>query len=437
MVSPQRRSEIIDALRRGTVPQFGLDALAVGLARFEPALDEELGKVAAGRGTFKAVRGDYGSGKTFFGRWLQERARTRGFASSEVQISETETPLHRMETVYRRVIERLATADAGAGAFRTIIDGWFFALEQDVLADKTVDAGDEGTLLARTEALLEQRLAAVSRVAPPTLRRFARIDVPSRRVRPTSPRACSPGSAGQPNVAAHIRRVAGIKGEIDHFGAANFLAGLLTDPARLRLCGSGPGARRGRDLAARARRFARARAQRVAAVDRRDRRRSIPWLVPGDDRHPGVSSTARKARSGCLRWRSGLHVDFKTEARFDNPRAVQIRLPGFDLDQLASVGCRVRDIYVEAAGARDRIGLHVDDPYVRDLASAVTGQLGGKVGIAPRLFLKKLVADVLDRVDQFSDFDPRRHYALTLSETDLTAVERAARRADSVDDIDL
>ena len=38
----------------------------------------------------------------------------------------------------------------------------------------------------------------------------------------------------------------------------------------------------------------------------------------------------------------------------------------------------------------------------------MTGSLGGKVGVAPRIFLKKLVADVLDRIDQFPDFDPRR-----------------------------
>src|SRR3954470_3353148 len=86
-ISAQRRHEIIDALRRGTVPQRGLDVFAVGLERFEPALDEELRAVAAGGAGFKAVRGEYGSGKTFFARWLQERAKRAGFASAEVQIS--------------------------------------------------------------------------------------------------------------------------------------------------------------------------------------------------------------------------------------------------------------------------------------------------------------------------------------------------------------
>src|SRR6266567_5515353 len=127
MLSPQRRAEAIDALRRGTVPREGLTAFAVGVERFEAALDADLEAVSLGRGLFKALRGEYGSGKTFFGRWLQERARGRRFATSEVQISETETPLHRMETVYRRLIERIATADSGEGAFRGVIDGWFYA----------------------------------------------------------------------------------------------------------------------------------------------------------------------------------------------------------------------------------------------------------------------------------------------------------------------
>ena len=135
MISAAKREDIIGALRRGTVPGSGLDAFAVGVDAFAPVIDEELERVAAGRGAFKAVRGEYGSGKTFFGRWFQERARSRGFAASEVQINETETPLHKLETVYRRLVERLGTADAANGAFRSVIDGWFFALEQDVLAE--------------------------------------------------------------------------------------------------------------------------------------------------------------------------------------------------------------------------------------------------------------------------------------------------------------
>ena len=78
-ISPQRRQEIIDALRRGTVPSNGLDALATGLERFEEVLDQELQGVKVGGAVFKSVRGEYGCGKTFFARWLAERAREARF----------------------------------------------------------------------------------------------------------------------------------------------------------------------------------------------------------------------------------------------------------------------------------------------------------------------------------------------------------------------
>ena len=67
----------------------------------------------------------------------------------------------------------------------------------------------------------------------------------------------------------------------------------------------------------------------------------------------------------------------------------------------------------------------------------MAGKLGGKVGVAPRIFLKKLVADVMDRIDQFPDFNPREHYALTITESELTAVERQAFGAADVDEIEL
>jgi hypothetical protein len=94
-------------------------------------------------------------------------------------------------------------------------------------------------------------------------------------------------------------------------------------------------------------------------------------------------------------------------------------------------------LFVEQASDPARIRATVDDQYVADLARGVAGQLGGRVGVAPRLFLRKLVAEVLDRVDQFVDFDPRRHYAPTLDEREMTTAERAASPAHSIEDIEL
>lgn len=94
--------------------------------------------------------------------------------------------------------------------------------------------------------------------------------------------------------------------------------------------------------------------------------------------------------------------------------------------------------HADGTSSGRRVRAIVDDSYIGELADAVTGSLGGRIGVAPRVFLKKLVGDVLDRVDQFPDFNPRLHYALTLAEGELTAIERnASRGTRSLDDIDL
>lgn len=436
MISAARREDIVGALRRGTVPSAGLDALAVGIEGFARTLDEELAAVAAGRGGFKAVRGEYGTGKTFFGRWLQERARSRGFAASEVQINETEMPLHKLETVYRRLVERLGTADSGSGAFRSVIDGWFYALEQDVLADASVDALDEAALLGKTNELMEARLAVISKSAPA----FSAVLRAYRRALADGDGMLAEGLiswlAGQPNVAASVKRVAGIKGDLDHFGAVNFLIGLLTI---LRDSGFAGLVLVLDEVETLQRMRADTREKGLNAlrqwIDEIDAGRfpGLYLVVTGTpaffDGPQGVQRLAPLAQR--------LHVDFTTDRRFDNPRAVQIRLAPFDHDALLSVGCRVRDIYASGCVNEGHLRTVVDDIYIEQLARAVAGGLGGKVGVAPRLFLKKLVADVLDRVDLHESFDPRQHYRLTMSESEMTVTERAAAGAATVDDIEL
>jgi hypothetical protein len=143
-----------------------LDVLAVGLGRFEPVVDAELSTVGDGGAVFKAVRGEYGAGKTFFTRWLAERAKRRGLAASEVQVSETQTPLHRLETVYRRVVENLATEEFALSALRPLLNAWMFALEEDVLAGGAVAEDDAAGLDRAVGDLLERRLGEIARTAP-------------------------------------------------------------------------------------------------------------------------------------------------------------------------------------------------------------------------------------------------------------------------------
>ncbi len=438
-VSPRRRREVVDALRRGSVPSAGLDLLAVGLDRFGGATDAELETAAAGGGVFKAVRGEYGAGKTFFTRWLTERALRRGFATAEVQVSETETPLHRLETVYRRVTESLRTSAFPPSAFRAVLDGWLFTVEADALAaDPTLTGPLDPRVPAATQELLERRLATVSARTPvfaAALRGFHRV---SSGGEAAGADAVAAWLGGQPHVAAAAKRAAGVRGDLDHFGAMGFLQGLLVvlrdsgHPGLLLVLDEVETLQRVRgDVRDKALNALR---QLLDEVDA-GRFPGLYLVVTGTpaffDGPSGVSRLPPLAQR--------LATDFTLDPRFDNPRAVQVRLPGFDEPALRRLGVVVRDLYAGGAGAPDRLLAAVDDGYVAELAAAVTGSLGGSVGVAPRVFLKKLVGEVLDRVDQFDDFDPRRHYTLTLRASELTPAERAAARLPALraDDVEL
>jgi hypothetical protein len=429
-----KRREIIDALRLGTVPRRGLELFAVGLERFETAIDEELESVAAGKGRFKAVRGEYGTGKTFFARWLEHRALEKGFATTLVQISETDTPLYRMETVYRRAIEALQTKEWADAAFRSLIDRWFFQLEEEVLAQGQVDPNNEAAVERGVGELLEQRLRVVSGTQP----QFAAALRACHAARVRGDHAVAEGLVawlmGQPNVGAGVLRPANLKGDLDHDSAAGFFRGQLEV---LKQTG-----RRGLVLVLDEVETI----QRVRADSREKSLNALRQLIDdlAAERYPGlyvlITGTPLffDGPQGIKRLpplAQRLHTDFGADPKFDSARAAQIRLQPFDLEKLVTAGKRVRELYPSKVA--DRIATTVDDGILRALAVTVAGALGGKIGVAPRIYLRRLVA-LLDQVDEHAEFDPKTHAALKMDPNEMNDEERAAAGVSrSVDDIQL
>jgi hypothetical protein len=342
--SPRRRREVIDALRRGTVPANGLDLLAVGLDRFIPALDAELDAVATGGAAFKAVRGEYGSGKTFLTRYLAERALRRGFAGAEVQVSETETPLHKLETVYRRITESLRTAAFPPSAFRPLLDSWLFTLQSDAIAtDPALAEQGSDAMNDAAERLLEKRLASVSIRTPSFAQALRAYRAATQAGDGATADALAAWLGGQPHVGAAAKRSAGLRGDLDHFGAMGFLQGLLEV---LRDAGH-PGLLVVLDEVETL--------QRVRGDVRDKALNALRQLLDEIDagRYPGLflvitgTTAFYDGPSGVTRLpplAQRLATDFSTDPRFDNPRAVQVRLPGFDHDSLVDLGVKVRDL---------------------------------------------------------------------------------------------
>ena len=119
-----------------------------------------------------------------------------------------------------------------------------------------------------------------------------------------------------------------------------------------------------------------------------------------------------------------VHTSFGDDPTLDNLRATQVRLLPFTQDRLLTVGRRVRDLY--PAKHVSRIAARVDDQFLGALVTQITSGFGGKVGLAPRLFLRELI-DVLDRVDLHERYDPTVSYRLDLDDSKLTSEELAAK----------
>ena len=416
-------ADIVSALRGGLVPGRGLEHLATGLERISSAVGQELDYVAEGKGLSKWVRGEYGSGKTFATRYLCSVAREKGFATTEIQVSVNDTPLHRLETVYRRLIERLETAADGPNAFQAIVEGWLYQVGDEVTRLRGISE-DDPEFADATEQRLEDKLAELSRRNPAyaaVLRAYHRA---THEGDFSSAQGLLSWLAGQPHTDRSVMKLAGIKGKVDGQAALTFLAGLLI---LLRQSGYAGLVVVLDEVEVIQRMNSQTRAKSLEALRQlmdmlaKDELPGLYLLVTGTrDFYEGY-----KGLKGLSPLHQRVQVTFDADAKFDNLRAPQVRLMPFTEERLLEVGRRVLQLYPATGGAR--VQQVVDDRFLSALVTHVTAGFGGKVSVAPRIFLRELV-DVLDRVDQHPDYDPLTHYRFQLEEGQLSSEELAAQR---------
>jgi len=393
------------------------------------AVNEDLDFVAGGKGLSKWIRGEYGTGKTFAARYLCAKARERKFASTEVQISINDTPLHHLETVYRRLIEKLETAADGPNAFQAIVEGWLYQVGDEVTRLRGIAEDDPGFADA-TEQRLEDKLADLSKRNPA----FAQVLRAYHRATHEGDFANAQGLlawlGGQPHTDRSVLRAAGTKGKVDGQASLTFLAGLLQ---LLRQSGYA-----GLVVVL-------DEVETVQRMNAQTREKSLNALrqfmdMLAKEELPGLYLVITGTRDFFEGYKGlkalaplyqRVQVNFSEDARFDNLKAPQVRLMPFTDERLLTVGTRIRNLYPAKNPAR--VAARVDDAFLQALVSQVTAGFGGKLALAPRLFLRELI-DVMDRVDIHEAYDPNAHYKLDLDDGKLTPEELAAKHGRPVDD---
>lgn len=418
MILSQRDTEhVFQELRGGTVPQRGLEAFAVGIDRQQGEIRRLLDHVKKGEGTFKFLRGGYGCGKTFMARLTALDAQSRGFATSFVVVSVNDLRFHQFADVYRHIVSELATRTCPRGALGDILDRWIGAIEEGLVKVGHDDSAPDFDDKVRTK--LDEQLAVLTGgKAPEELTRVVRtIFELKQQGKPTEAAALVSWLAGSTNVAAHVKKRAGIKGDISNREALAYLRGILEIVKAAGYEGLVVIIDE-LETVLRARRDTRAASLEGLRkiIDASGSYPGLLWVFTGT---PDFFQDKRGVAS-----LPPLHdrIRFEKHGEAASLRQPQLELVPFNPDRLVEVAVKLREIF--PTDHRARLEAKITSAFIVRLAEEVSRGFAGDVGVVPRQFLRKLVG-LLDLVDQDETFDPAS--ALGFEPRDLTPEEERRR----------
>ena len=405
---------IFESLRKGLVPERGIDAFAVGIEKLRGEMDRQLELAQNDEGTIKFLRGGYGCGKTFMARLTLLDAQEKGFVTSFVVVSDNDLRFHRFDDVYRKVMIELGTNVCPRGAMGDILDRWIAKVEEALIDGGEDEEAEDFDQKVRKR--IDEDLAVLTGGKAP--QDFVRVIQTIFDLKQQGNLADA-GSliswlCGSGNVAANAKKLAGIKGDITSRDALDYLRGVL---AIVKAAGY-----KGLTIAI-------DEAETILRMRKDSRHKSLNgirqiadaagsyhgllWVFTGTpeffDTRQGVAGLAP------------LHerIQFMKQGRFASLRQAQLELTPFDEARLRSVAIKLRELYP----ARDRtnIELKVSVEFIDRLVVEVTKGFKGDVGVVPRQFLRQFVTQ-LDLVDENDDYDPMKEYGFEPQE--LTAEEQ-------------
>jgi hypothetical protein len=405
---------VFESLRKGLVPERGIDTFAVGIEKQRGELHRQLELAGGGEGTIKFLRGGYGCGKTFMARLALLDAQERGFATSFVVVSDNDLKFHRFDDVYRKVMTELGTSSCPRGALSDILDRWIARVEDALIAaGENEDAADFDE---KVQQRLEADLASLTGGQAP--QDFIRVIQTIFRLKQegevSEAGALISWLCGSGNVAAASKKVAGIKGDIGSRDALDYLRGVLEivkaagykglliviDEAETIL-----------------RMRADSRHKSLNGIRQiADAAGSYPgmlWLFTGtpeffDTRHGVAGLTPLHDR-----------IRFLKQGAFASLRQAQLELTPFDAERLRSVALRLRELYPSAT--RSVLEERVSLDFIDRLVAEVTKGFRGDVGVVPRQFLREFVTQ-LDLVEENDDYVPMELYGFDPSQINAMAL---------------
>ena len=159
-MSSRHAAHVFGRLLNGTVPERGLDEIAVGVEKHRNEIRRKLDEAKRGEGDVKFLRGGYGCGKTFMATLAAQDAQDARFVTSFVVVSDNDLHFHKFDELYRKVVSGLSTPACPQGALGDILDRWIGSLEEGLI--ELGASADDADFDKKVLAKLDEQLAALT-----------------------------------------------------------------------------------------------------------------------------------------------------------------------------------------------------------------------------------------------------------------------------------
>jgi len=216
--------EIINALKNGNIPNDNVMQFCVGRENQINEFKNLLNYVEAGNASTKFINGEFGAGKSFFLKVIEELAYKDNFVVSRITIGDN-LPFHKIDMVYKEIAKSLKCKTGTS--LNHIIDRWITRLKVEA-EDEVDDEEDIETINLLVEEQLEEDLMDTRDCSNP----FATAVESYYRAKEEGDKQTANYAQswlrGDSNIPFTEKRKFGVKGGVDKENAFHFLTALAT-----------------------------------------------------------------------------------------------------------------------------------------------------------------------------------------------------------------
>ena len=211
--------DLIMALKNGSVPPTGAREICIGREKEIEEFEYLLKKVNEGKAITRFINGEFGSGKSFFLKYVEEMAYKDDFVVSKVTLGGN-VPFNKIEIVYRNIVKNLRCKTGTS--LEHIIEKWISHLQMMAI-DQTSDPIKQNLIIKEN---MHSELESARKLSNPFVFAIENYYESIKTGDYETAKYAQAWLRGDSNIPFKFKNKFGVKGDVDRENAFKFLEAL-------------------------------------------------------------------------------------------------------------------------------------------------------------------------------------------------------------------